>query len=78
MTKETYMDALKRISKTNISSEFDDKLINYIAIRFLNLPKCKVISGIVYPMGYGQPCSIHSFAKTSLDIIEDVINKKGA
>lgn len=73
MKNETIKEILIRLSQSNISSEQDSKLMQYL-LRNLEYKKAVVVSGIVYLEGYGNPINIHSVSKKLLKAF--IIHKK--
>ena len=53
---------LTKLSNTNTSPEQDSTRMANLLKR-MGFPKARVVVGVVYPEGKGQPVSIHSMAK---------------
>lgn len=66
-TGEKVIDFLKRLADTNVCSDEDSQMMETILHKY-GFPDAKIVMGIVYIEGMGQPVSIHSIAKHLLKI----------
>ena len=72
---ETVRDVIKRLAETTSSSEDDGRLIEKF-LPLLGYNNARVVCGVVYMEGSGNPISIHSTAKMILDVVEKLEVKK--
>lgn len=61
----TIKEWLQEVANTNTSSEQDSIRMENL-LRKMGFPEARVVIGIVYPEGHGQPLDIHSMARTLL------------
>ena len=69
------IDALKRVIATNTSTSADDVLVQRI-LRNAGMPQARVVCGVCYPEGVGQPTSVQGAARMILKAIG--VNDGGA
>ncbi len=65
----TVKEWLESLAGTNSSTEEDSAKMQGL-LRRVGFPNAVVVIGVVYLEGYGPPDSIHSVAKSLLEIIE--------
>jgi hypothetical protein len=65
--KQTVKEWLEELAKSNQSTD-KDSLRMENCLKVIGFPSARVLLGIVYPEGSGQPVSIHSMARMLLDI----------
>lgn len=71
---ETIEERLKKIAKSDTSTEEDEKIILYL-LRTSGLSSAVVTCGLVYPFGQGKPMSIQQVAQSILDATKKKIAK---
>ena len=62
----TVKEWLQGLSLTNISNDKDSRMMENMLHR-VGFPLARVVVGIVYLTGYGQPTDIHSMAKKLIE-----------
>ena len=67
----TNREFLKYLATVNVSGDPDDRQMQDL-LRRLGFPQARVVCGIVYLEGQGEPVDIHYIAKSLLDVIAKV------
>lgn len=68
MPDETPVDKIKRLATTNQSTDEDSVFMQNV-LRRVGFPNAKVVLGMVYIEGYGEPTTINSVAKMIAKIL---------
>jgi len=68
--RETYLEVYEKLAESNTSTPKDEIMVQHSLQTIFKFPKARVVGGVVYPDGRGEPIPINTFAKIMLKALK--------